>query len=262
MAKQLSDNYGDRAWTVCALAEPGEQWPVHGVRLSHNHSYVEAEVLYAARHEYACTAVDVLARRTRLAFVDVQAALAALPRVIEIMSKELGWSRARQRAEYARGVQFLGSMGLAPGSAANNATAITGWEGALSWRTWFEVGFWRIVGLAGVSTPSGASSSFKPSYSRTKFDPGEVDALRELFDRRVAAAASSSRGRLNKAEIEPALKAFAHEWPGAGYEGFREADYRYVFAQEGLEDWTDVDFDEFVEVGSPMRPCFGSRVTD
>ena len=250
MAKQLSDNYGDRAWTVCALAEPtGEQWPVHGVRLSPNHSYVEAEVLYAARHEYACTAVDVLARRTRLAFVDAQAALAALPRVIEIMSKELGWSRARQRAEYARGVQFLGSMGLAPGSAVNNATA-TGWEGARTWRTWFECGFWRVVGLAGVSAPSGTSSSFKPSYSRTKFDAGEVDALRELFDRRVAAATSSSRGRLNKAEIEPTLKAFAREWPGAGYEGFREADYRYVFSQEGLEDWTDVDFDEFVEVGS------------
>jgi glycerol-3-phosphate dehydrogenase len=261
VARQLSDNYGDRAWTVCALAEStGEQWPVHGVRLSSNHFYVEAEVLYATRHEYACTAVDVLARRTRLAFVDAQAALAALPRVIEIMSKELGWSRARQRAEYARGVQFLGSMGLAPGSAVNNATA-TGWEGARSWRTWFEGGFWRLVGLAGVSAPSGASSSLKLSYSRTKFDAGEVDALRELYDQRVAAATSSSLGRLNKAEIEPALKAFAREWPGAGYEGFREADYRYVFAQEGLEDWTDVDFDEFVEVGSPMRPCL-VRVTE
>lgn len=34
VAKQLSDNYGDRAWTVCALAEPtGKNWPVHGIRL-------------------------------------------------------------------------------------------------------------------------------------------------------------------------------------------------------------------------------------
>lgn len=62
--------------------------------------YVEAEVFYATRHEYACTAVDILARRTRLAFVDAQAAL----RVIEIMSKELGWSRARQWEEYTRGM--------------------------------------------------------------------------------------------------------------------------------------------------------------
>ncbi|KAF8443162.1 DAO-domain-containing protein [Boletus edulis BED1] len=257
VAKQLSENYGDRAWTVCALAElPGEQWPVHGVRLSPSYPYVEAEVLYAARHEYACTAVDVLARRTRLAFVDVQAALVALPRVIEIMSRELGWSRARQKVEYARGMHFLASMGLAPGSAVNNDTTM----GARTWWTWFEGGFWRLIGLAGVSTPSRASSfsSFKPSYSRTKFDAGEVDALRELFDRRVATAASSDASssaaeRLNKAEIEPALKAFAREWPGAGYEGFREADYRYVFAQEGLEDQTDVDFDEFVEICGNLK---------
>ncbi|KAI9568547.1 FAD dependent oxidoreductase-domain-containing protein [Boletus coccyginus] len=245
VAKQLSDNYGDCAWTVCVLAElTGEQWPIHGVRLSSNFPYVEAEVLYAARHEYACTAVDVLARRTRLAFVDAQAALAALPRVIEIMSKELGWSHTRQRAEYARGVQFLGSMGLA----VNNNAAIAGWEDALSWRA----RFWRLVGLS-----AGASFSFKPSYSRTKFDAGEVDALRELFDGRVATLSSS---RLNKAEIEPALKAFACEWPGAGYEAFREADYRYVFAQEGLEDRMDVDVDEFVEICANLKDVSGVKV--
>jgi glycerol-3-phosphate dehydrogenase len=35
VAKHLSENYGDRAWTVCALAEAtGTTWPVHGVRLS------------------------------------------------------------------------------------------------------------------------------------------------------------------------------------------------------------------------------------
>ncbi len=34
VAKQLSNNYGDRAWTVCVLAEPnGKNWPVHGIRL-------------------------------------------------------------------------------------------------------------------------------------------------------------------------------------------------------------------------------------
>lgn len=35
VAKHLSDNYGDRAWTVCSLEEPtGERWPVHGRRLA------------------------------------------------------------------------------------------------------------------------------------------------------------------------------------------------------------------------------------
>jgi len=38
-------------------------------------------VVYAARHEYCETATDFLLRRTRLAFVDIDAAEAALPRV-------------------------------------------------------------------------------------------------------------------------------------------------------------------------------------
>jgi glycerol-3-phosphate dehydrogenase len=35
VARHLSDNYGDRAWTVCGLAEPtGENWPLHGIRIA------------------------------------------------------------------------------------------------------------------------------------------------------------------------------------------------------------------------------------
>lgn len=44
-------------------------------------------------------AVDVLARRTRLAYIDSKAALDAAPRVIEIMAGLLGWSRSRRREE-------------------------------------------------------------------------------------------------------------------------------------------------------------------
>ena len=241
---------------MCALAEPtGEQWPVHGVRLSPNYPYVEAEVLYATRHEYACTAVDVLARRTRLAFVDANAALAALPRVIEIMGRELGWSRARQREEYTRGVRFLGSMGLVGVNDTAQAQAQP-----RAWRTWLEDGCAQLLGLLGISyawvpnvRPIGASS-FRSSYSRTKFEAGEVDALKELFDKHVVPASdvsvdeTRSLARLGKTAIQPALAVFSREWPGLGYDGLRDADYRYVFAQEGLRDRSDVDFDEFVEV--------------
>jgi glycerol-3-phosphate dehydrogenase len=61
---------------------------------------VDGEVRYAVRHEYAQTAVDVLARRTRLAFLNAQAALESLPRVIDIMSEELGWDKRRQDVEW------------------------------------------------------------------------------------------------------------------------------------------------------------------
>lgn len=47
--------------------------------------YVEAEVRYAVRNEYARTAVDVLARRTRLAFVNANQAADALPKVTSFL---------------------------------------------------------------------------------------------------------------------------------------------------------------------------------
>ena len=46
--------------------------------------------------EYACTAIDVIARRTRLGFLNVQAADEALPRIVEIMGKELDWSEQKR----------------------------------------------------------------------------------------------------------------------------------------------------------------------
>jgi len=53
-------------------------------------------VIHAVQ-EYAETAVDVLARRTRLAFLNVRAAEESLPRVIQLMSRELGWSKQREQ---------------------------------------------------------------------------------------------------------------------------------------------------------------------
>jgi len=101
VAKHLTNSYGDRAWTVAALSEPTEQrFPVRGKRLSPLYPFVDGEVRYAVRHEYAQTAVDVLARRTRLAFLNAQAALEALPRVIDVMASELQWDKKRQELEW------------------------------------------------------------------------------------------------------------------------------------------------------------------
>ena len=113
VAKHLVDSYGDRAWTVAALCAPTERrFPARGERVAGLYPFVDGEVRYAVRHEYAQTAVDVLARRTRLAFLNAQAALEALPKVIDLMAQELGWSRARKEREWTDTVQFLASMGL------------------------------------------------------------------------------------------------------------------------------------------------------
>lgn len=68
-------------------------------RLHPNFSYTEAEVVISVREQMARTVEDVLARRTRILFLDVAAALECAPRVADLMAAELGrdarW-RARQ----------------------------------------------------------------------------------------------------------------------------------------------------------------------
>ena len=121
VAKHLASTYGDKAFKVAKLATlTGKRWPVSGKRLHEEFPYLEAEVRYAVR-EYACRAVDILARRTRLAFCNVHAAEEALPRIVEIMTEELKWSKARQQAEVEHAKLFLRrEMGLDLGSGTAN----------------------------------------------------------------------------------------------------------------------------------------------
>ena len=115
VAKHLCESYGDRAWTVAALSSPtpaGVRFPDRGSRISPLYPFVDGEVRYAVRHEYAQTAVDVLARRTRLAFLNARASLEALPGVIDLMAEDLRWDKTRKEREWTDTVKFLESMGL------------------------------------------------------------------------------------------------------------------------------------------------------
>ncbi|XP_078084460.1 glycerol-3-phosphate dehydrogenase, mitochondrial [Mustelus asterias] len=107
VARHLCSTYGDKALQVARLAQvTGRRWPIVGKRLVAEFPYIEAEVRYAVK-EYACTAIDIIARRTRLAFVNVQAAEEALPRIVEIMASELNWTEKRMQAELKAVQQFL-----------------------------------------------------------------------------------------------------------------------------------------------------------
>jgi glycerol-3-phosphate dehydrogenase len=80
VARHLNRAFGDRATEVADLAAQG-----YGERLVPGYPHIEAEVLYAAREEMACTADDVLARRTRLSFLNEEAARQARGRVEELL---------------------------------------------------------------------------------------------------------------------------------------------------------------------------------
>lgn len=113
VAQHLTESYGDRSWQVAALSSPTDvRFPVRGKRLSELYPFVDGEIRYAIRHEYAQTAVDAIARRTRLAFLNAEAALEALPRVIDLMARELKWDSKRQELEWKESMEFLATMGL------------------------------------------------------------------------------------------------------------------------------------------------------
>jgi len=90
VGEHLNRAYGDQARQVAEIAGGG-----FGDTLVEGHPYLEAEVLWAARSELACRAMDVLARRTPLALLDKAATAAAANRTVEIMAKELGWGPDR-----------------------------------------------------------------------------------------------------------------------------------------------------------------------
>ncbi|KAJ7063587.1 FAD dependent oxidoreductase-domain-containing protein [Mycena amicta] len=236
VAKHLSDNYGDRAWTVSDLAEAtGETWPLHGVRLSPAYPYIEAEVRYAVRHEYALTPVDVLARRTRLSFLNARAALEALPRVADIMAAELHWSSAEKARHIKRAVEFLASMGLPPGT----TLPPSGIRERVEHAVW---GAARGLGLA-------AASPLPTTYSRAQFDGAELAALKSAFARgaQEVAGPTGSETRLQKKVLGSVLG----EVPG--YEGIPSKDYEYVLEEAGFKKQTSVDWDEFLEICGSVK---------
>lgn len=107
VALHLASNYGDRAWSVLASPDASATR-----RLVPSFPFIEAELRHGIRAEAACTAADLVARRTRLAFLDVDQALAALPRVIDVLAEELGWADQRREQEWTHAVGFFRSMGL------------------------------------------------------------------------------------------------------------------------------------------------------
>ncbi|MGD1938142.1 MAG: FAD-dependent oxidoreductase [Cyanophyceae cyanobacterium] len=102
VATHLQRAYGDRTPDVMAIAQDGYESPLAG-----DHPYLEAEVIYGARHEGACTAVDILARRTRLGFLDSAATNGAITRVVELLGNELGWTEGERQQHHQDAVNYF-----------------------------------------------------------------------------------------------------------------------------------------------------------
>lgn len=107
VAQHLAKSYGDRAFAVSKMASlTGKRWPIIGNKIHPEFPYIDAEIRYGIR-EYACNAVDMIARRLRLAFLNAQAAQEALPVIIDIMGEELKWTKEQKQAEMKKACEFL-----------------------------------------------------------------------------------------------------------------------------------------------------------
>lgn len=91
--------YGSDTAGVKALMS---ELPGGAGKLHPNLPHVEAEVVWAVRHEAARSIEDVLARRTRALFLDARACIDAAPRVAELMAAELGEDQAWRDDQLAR----------------------------------------------------------------------------------------------------------------------------------------------------------------
>jgi glycerol-3-phosphate dehydrogenase len=120
IVQHLVDTYGIHVWDVAALWEQetetatNSQRPITNSlqqRLVPGFPYLEAEVVYACRHEYACKMADVLSRRTRLSYLNKQAAIQALPRVAQLMAESLQWNAMARQQQIAAAHEELSSFG-------------------------------------------------------------------------------------------------------------------------------------------------------
>jgi len=119
VAKHLAKTYGTRAGDVLKYVEEGEvkgsrsglykHYPrlYEGAAATTGYPYLEAEVRYACAHEYAVSPADIVARRTRLAYVNSTAAKLTLPRVVDIMADCLGWDKAQANRELEKAEEVL-----------------------------------------------------------------------------------------------------------------------------------------------------------
>ena len=84
-----------------ALQQLIAEQPELGQKLDSHLEFMQAEVVWAARHEMARTVEDVLARRVRVLFLDAAAAIRMAPLVAALLAQELGHDLAWQARQVA-----------------------------------------------------------------------------------------------------------------------------------------------------------------
>ena len=208
----------------------------------------------------------------RLSFLNSRAALDALPRVIDIMSTELNWSRNERKKQIRDAVEFLcGSMGLDEGYVSGDFIRRVrermqprGWiehfeRGCWYIHTFINRGILNIVGI--IDSRSSISASVIMAgerirvLGRARFEVGEVGILKSVFDKYATSSAPSapSSGQREEKNQIPTANVINYIKEVAGYEAITLKMLEYVLEEAGFRDRETLDWDGFLEVCGGLR---------
>lgn len=108
VAEHLARTYGTHAGEVLQLQKKNTRG---GTLLLPGYPYLEQEIEYACQHEMTVSLTDVLTLRTRLAYLDSDAAASIAPKVADLMSNALGWSRKQKQDQINHALEVIGNFG-------------------------------------------------------------------------------------------------------------------------------------------------------
>ncbi|WP_423146005.1 glycerol-3-phosphate dehydrogenase/oxidase [Rubrolithibacter danxiaensis] len=80
--------------------------PELNLRIHEKMPFLQAEVIWAVRHEMARTVEDVLARRLRVLFLDAKSAIEMAPAVASLIAKELNYQKAWEEDQIQKFVKL------------------------------------------------------------------------------------------------------------------------------------------------------------
>ena len=96
VAKHLAKTYGERCWDVAKYFANNK---ANKERLHEKHPFTVGEIKYQMHYELGTTPIDILYRRTRMGFIDGEAVLQVLPKVLNIFAEEYKWSDEKKVEE-------------------------------------------------------------------------------------------------------------------------------------------------------------------
>lgn len=166
---------------------------------------------------------DVVARRTRLAFLNAQATLESLPYILEIMSEELDWSEKRQSQEFEQAIDFLLTMGLPPPKEKLTLSKVKN-------------------GLVLNKQPE-----HHAFYSRSRFQPEELASFQKIF----GGLDVKGEGNIKVVELGPIFKQMGLFKQKAVSTSNSEIDK--IVATMTADKEATIEFEEFLEIMSGIK---------